>query len=264
MTLEFKCPSCDEDITVRYLNVGDLVECQNCREHVVIPEDAVSPSDSEDGSLSEDRLDPSNIAEDIDIDDAGVAPPGRASKVFTVFVLLLAIGFIVYVLVYAFMHFSGESLKMVRSTTNQVQVAVPRSWIRQPKLYNDAILKIGDKSKELYLIVLSENKSDFPNLNLEKYAQKTKDSLISNLESPYTAVRRNLIIHDNSAIQYEIRGVKVGIEVMYLHTSVEHSQNYYQIHAWTQSSKFSDNKALLQQITQSFQAVPSEALWKVE
>ena len=106
MTLEFKCPSCDEDITVRYLNVGDLVECQNCREHVVIPEDAVSPSDSEDEALSEDTLDPSNTD---DIDDAVAAPPGRASKVFTVFVLLLAIGFIVYVSIYAFMRFFSES-----------------------------------------------------------------------------------------------------------------------------------------------------------
>lgn len=261
MTLEFKCPSCDEHITVRYLNVGDLVECQNCREHVVIPEDAVNPSDSEDEALSEDTLDPSNTD---DIDDAVTAPPGRASKVFTVFVLLLAIGFIVYVSIYAFMRFFSESLKIVSSTADQVQVAVPPSWILQPKLHNDAILAVTNSSKELYLIVLSENKSDFPDLNLEKYAQKAKDRLISNLKSPYTAVRRNFIIHNNSAIQYEIRGLSEGMDVAYLHTSVEHSRNYYQILAWTLRSKFNEKKEHLQRIIQSFQAVPSESLWKVE
>jgi hypothetical protein len=263
MALEFKCPSCDEDISVRHLSVGDLVECQKCRDHVTIPQDAVTTSDSEEEALLEDALDP-GIEEDTDIDDEIVAPTGRSSKVFTAFALLLAIGFVVFVLVYAFIHFSGENRKIVRSTNDQVQVAVPRSWIRQPKLHSDATLAVGNKSKELYLIVLSENKSAFPDINLEKYAQKTKDNLISNLKSPYTSVRRELIIHNNRAIQYEIRGIREGVEVAYLHISVEHSQNYYQILAWTLRSRFRSKKDLLQQVIQSFQATPPESLWKIE
>ena len=264
MELEFKCPSCDKHISVRYLNVGDLVECQSCREHVVIPEDAVTPSDSTEEAQSEDTLDPSITEADTDIDAAIDVPLKRPSKVFTALVLLLAVGFILFVSVYAFMYFFSESRKIVRSTDEQVQITVPASWIKQPKLHSDAILAVTDSSKELYLIVLSENKSDFPDLNLNKYAQKTKDNLISNLKSPYTSVRRNLVVHNNKAIQYELRGLSDGIEVAYLHTSVEHRQNYYQILAWTLHSKFSDKKEHFQEIIQSFQAVPSEALWKVE
>ena len=264
MTLEFKCPSCDEHITVRYLNIGDLVECQNCRSHVVIPEDAVATSDSTDEASPEDILDPSSTEEDTDIDDAVVAPPKPASKVFTGFVLLLVICFILSVLVYAFMYFSSEPRKIVRSTDDQVQITVPASWIKQPKLHNDAILAVTNSSKELYLIVLPENKSNFTDMNLEKYAQKTKESLISNLESPKTSGPLELIIHNNKAIQYEIRGIREGVEAVFLHTSVEHSQNYYQILVSAPSPKFSDRKELLQQVIQSFQATPSESLWKIE
>ena len=266
MALEFKCPSCDEDISVRHLSVGDVVECEKCRDHVVIPQDAVTTSDSEDEALLEDILDPSTAENRVPtgVGDEIIAPQGRASKVVTVLAILFVIGFILFVLAYAVMHFSNENRKIVRSIDGKIQVTVPSNWIRQPGLHNEATLAVGNNSKKLYLIVLLENKSNFTDMNLEKYAQKTKESLISNLESPKTSGPLELIIHNDKAIQYEIRGIREGVEAVFLHTSVEHSQNYYQILVSAPSPKFSDRKELLQQVIQSFQATPPESLWKIE
>ena len=38
MAIHFKCPSCENDITVRYLGVGEEFECRNCHQRGLIPE----------------------------------------------------------------------------------------------------------------------------------------------------------------------------------------------------------------------------------
>ena len=46
MGLKFKCPNCNENIYLKYLTVGDIAECRNCRQRNVVPETAASiPND---------------------------------------------------------------------------------------------------------------------------------------------------------------------------------------------------------------------------
>jgi uncharacterized RDD family membrane protein YckC len=40
MALRFKCPDCGSDLTVRYLKVGEEVECPECGNHGLVPPDA--------------------------------------------------------------------------------------------------------------------------------------------------------------------------------------------------------------------------------
>jgi len=47
MALTFKCSACGQDVTVRYLKVGEEVECPGCGNHGVVPPDA-KPVDADD------------------------------------------------------------------------------------------------------------------------------------------------------------------------------------------------------------------------
>ena len=40
MSLRYDCPECGEEIVVRYLEVGELAQCPQCRAESAVPEDA--------------------------------------------------------------------------------------------------------------------------------------------------------------------------------------------------------------------------------
>ena len=50
MGLEFRCPHCNDNIRLKYLSIGEVAECQNCRRRVVVPQEAVAiTEDNENG-----------------------------------------------------------------------------------------------------------------------------------------------------------------------------------------------------------------------
>jgi uncharacterized RDD family membrane protein YckC len=180
---------------------------------------------------------------------------GRAQKTIAVFAILFVLSFGVTYFADEFSK-NRKGEKIVRSTDGQIQVTVPADWVGHPELHDEASIEVGNGWKELYLIVLRENKSDFVGMNLDKYSQITKEILEESLEFPETSEPSEFRINDNDAVQYEIRGISEGLEVVFLHTSVEDGRNYYQVLAWTLNSYFRNRKTLLQEVIQSFQTMP--------
>ena len=171
----------------------------------------------------------------------------------------LAIFGILFALVYVpslFFNQNQTPEKVVKSIDGQIQVTVPSGWTESSELNDDAVLEVGNVWDELFLIVILENKRDFISVDLEYYSQVTTEALISDIESPEKSQPLELLIHNNRAIQYEIRGTVEDLNIAYLHTSVEDSQNYYQVLAWTLSSQFHNKESILQDVIQSFQTTP--------
>lgn len=65
--------------------------------------------------------------------------------------------------------------KEISSEDGKIKVTVSGMWAKMPELNKEATLQVGYKGKEMYLIVLSDAKSDFQNLTLEKHHQLTRD-----------------------------------------------------------------------------------------
>jgi Domain of unknown function (DUF4190) len=57
--------------------------------------------------------------------------------------------------------------KEIASDDGQIKVTVPGTWTKLPELNKQARLQAGNKSKELYLIVISDAKADLDNYTLE-------------------------------------------------------------------------------------------------
>lgn len=195
-----------------------------------------------------------------------VEPDRPASKTITIFSLLL-------VLTYgssliqgsiaptSFFPSQNESLpKFVESTEGQYGVTVPSNWVELPELHDEASIMVGSKWNGLYLIVLIEEKNGVDDINLEGYSRLNIANTMSLLESDETSQLSEpieLLILGNKAIQYEIRGTLEGLDLVYLHTNAEDSQNFFQIVGYTTIANFSnENKVILQEAIQSLQSIP--------
>ena len=149
-------------------------------------------------------------------------------------------------------HVSGT---VITSTDGQSQVTVPPGWSAQHELHESAELQAGDPAHSLYVIVLTDPKSNYSGMTLEAHAQSTLQVLTKNMSSPETKGPARLTINGYPALQYELSGVMKNVKVAYLHTTVETPKNFQQIIAWTLQSQWGKNQKLLRDVVQTFREV---------
>ncbi len=141
---------------------------------------------------------------------------------------------------------------ILKSIDGQSQIILPGGWKEHRKLNDTAELQAANLAKNLYVVVLTESKEDFDNLTLEEHSAITRDRLLESLTTYEVKGPFNLNIKGNPAVQFEIRGQAKNYNVVYLHTTVETSKNFYQILAWTSKSGFEKNRAELERVIDSF------------
>jgi hypothetical protein len=112
----------------------------------------------------------------------------------------------------------------------------------------------GYKGKEMYLIVLSDAKSDFQNLTLENHHQITRDRMFQKMKNASASEPVPLTIDGHPALQDELSGTTDGTNVVFLHTTVDDSDHFQQILAWTLKSRWPQQNQLLREITRTFRS----------
>jgi hypothetical protein len=117
-----------------------------------------------------------------------------------------------------------------------------------------ANLKVGDTVADVYLIVVSEKKSDVQgdSHTLPKYSQNTRTRLTETM----SAVRQNgpwwVSVGKHRAIRYEIYGTSQdGMNVAYLHTIVETPEYFHQVVGWAQADNYQRNLGKIRQVADS-------------
>ena len=143
------------------------------------------------------------------------------------------------------------------STDNGSRLSVPGRWEERGDLNAEANLQVADLRAEEYLIVISEPKSDFPgNWTFRNHADVTRQLLLDNLGTAASVSSPSqLTINGRQAVQYEIRAEIQGLQVVYLHTTVDGANTYHQLLAWTLANRYPNNQSVLQTAIGSFQEV---------
>src|SRR4029450_13424717 len=67
--------------------------------------------------------------------------------------------------------------KEIASDDGKINITVPGTWTKLPELNKQASLQVGNKSKEVYLIVIRDAKADVDNMTLEKHHDLTRDRM---------------------------------------------------------------------------------------
>lgn len=153
---------------------------------------------------------------------------------------------------------SSPSSAVLKSTDGQSQIALPGGWKPDRALHANANLAASNRAEEMYVIVLSENKSDFDQMSLEQNSEITRKGLVEAAKSVQTSEPQKLTINGSPALQYEISATVDNLHIVYLHTTVETAANYHQIVAWSLRSRFEKAKAALQNVIASFREAPSD------
>lgn len=144
---------------------------------------------------------------------------------------------------------------VITSTDGQSQLTVPASWSVQEDLHDDAELEVANLLQEQYVIVLTENKSDFVDTDLDSYSDLVAESVVEAAGAEDIGDATELTINGNAAQQYEVHGTVDNLKVVYWLTTVEGEQNFYQVLAWTLESKAEANEPVFQEVVQSFKEV---------
>jgi hypothetical protein len=197
----------------------------------------------------------------MDLSTPAAVPPPRSSR-WPLVVAMIAAGAvglclcaIVTVGVLSLLGRRVETPTIITATDGQSQLTVPSTWTTQTDLNEVAELQVANLRQEQYVIVLTENKSDFVGVDLDLYADETLAILLESLAINGEPTRRALTVNNKPALQYQVRGTINNLQVVYWITSIEGTHNYYQVAAWTLASKAEQNAPVFEQVVQSFQEV---------
>jgi hypothetical protein len=160
------------------------------------------------------------------------------------------------------LHRLSTERKEIASDDGKIQVTVPGTWTKMPEFNKfatanlssggQATLQVGDKSEQMYLIVIADAKADFPEFALEKHHDLTRDRLRQKMKNVSANAPTPLTIDGHPALQDELTGTEKGTNVVFLHTTVDDGDHFQQILAWTLKSRWQQQNQLLREITDSF------------
>lgn len=151
--------------------------------------------------------------------------------------------------------FINDGPAVLRNTGTDVSITVPSGWMKIGEdLRRSHDIYATQPSKLLYATVLSEDNADLKRFGLAdnslQYRKLIRDGLDNFEDETKTDVTR---IDGHKALQYEIRGTVDDQAVVYLHTTVEGADGYYQVVGWTTADRYRENKDVLEDVVESFE-----------
>jgi hypothetical protein len=126
--------------------------------------------------------------------------------------------------------------RAVFTSDQLLKIQIPSHWQILKDMNTEASLQVGNLSREEYLIVLTDLKSDFEG-SLQDHAQITTRIILKNVTAGKINEPKEFQINGMPAIQYEISGTVDRTRIIYLHTTVEANDAYHQILSWSLPSK---------------------------
>ncbi len=152
---------------------------------------------------------------------------------------------------------SGKSTEQTGGSADvAVSFQLPEHWSTIDELHDDATFQAGNRLREEYLIVLTDNKIDYAG-TLAEHAELTSNSIINESQNSSRSDPKKLTINGYSAIQYEIACTVDNINLNYLHTTLEGQRGFHQVLAWTVRSKKAKGFVTFAEVLGTFQELPA-------
>ncbi|MGD1856808.1 MAG: hypothetical protein ACFB2W_21445 [Leptolyngbyaceae cyanobacterium] len=137
---------------------------------------------------------------------------------------------------------------------SDIELTLPDGWVDVHNLRPDADLYAAHEDRTMYVMVLSDPKqSEVGTFSLANNSDQYLSFLDRGLTQEQAEVPTTMTsLNGLDAVQYEVRGRVDNLPIVYLHTTVEGDDNYYQVVAWTTAENYGSAKGELQTVIQSF------------
>ncbi|HJZ80865.1 MAG TPA: hypothetical protein VKD91_10985 [Pyrinomonadaceae bacterium] len=139
------------------------------------------------------------------------------------------------------------------SPDGRFQLTVPAGWQERPALNVQASIKAGNLLQETYVILITENKSDFADdMTLDRFTELTRGAMLKKVTEGNASEPEPVTINGNAGRQYTLDGVYSGLKLSYLVTALETTSHYHQVITWTLQSRIDQNRSVLEKVTETF------------
>lgn len=145
---------------------------------------------------------------------------------------------------------------MVSFYNDNFSILKPNTWKTMHDLNEEANIQIGNASKDVYAIVLTEDKVDFYNASLQDFSDITRNIIEKKIKKFKESPPEKLTINGLAALKYTLTGSINLIELKYTHVSIETEDHFHQMVLWCLASKFNKNESIFNDVIQSFKANP--------
>ena len=138
----------------------------------------------------------------------------------------------------------------VSALDGRLSLDLPPGWKTVESLNPLANLKVGDPIADVYLIVVSEKKSEATESTLAGYSRAVRERLKASLKSSSERGPWNISVGSHRAMRYEIPGVSQdGMDLIYLHTVVETPEYFHQVVGWAEAPNYLRNQNKLRKVS---------------
>jgi hypothetical protein len=142
---------------------------------------------------------------------------------------------------------------VLKSPDGNFQITVPGSWQKDLRSAVGADINAGSPTDGTFVQVIIEPKVDFTEeTTLDTYTEIVRKAMIEKLTEPKSSSPVSVAINGLPGRRYQIQGERANIKIAYIVTTVETSEHYHQIVAWTSLSRMEQNREILENVTDSF------------
>lgn len=160
---------------------------------------------------------------------------------------------------------NGDEVKLVK-TDYDYSIEIPAFLTKVSNLNEDASLQYQHAWKELYMIVIDENKTEMDKAIEEydlspEYSNNLKgytNLILFNFEENlglYNISVEDTYINQLPAKQFSTTGLVDGIEIFYSVALIEGKHKYYQVMTWTLADKKNQYEQQMKDAIQSFKEI---------
>ncbi|PIE32473.1 hypothetical protein CSA56_15385 [candidate division KSB3 bacterium] len=179
--------------------------------------------------------------------------PSTTDRIFSKLVARV-IGVLLVIGISGIIGFYTTQEQFVSGPSDEFGLKKPRGWVMESDLNNEADIQIANAKNEGYLVVMSELKVDFENFITYRMHSNLTRKFLRDSVLNYREVSgpTEILIGSMKGVQYEITGSVDGLNMKYLHTTLEGRKYFHQISAWSLISKYDSNKPAFDKILESF------------
>lgn len=145
--------------------------------------------------------------------------------------------------------------------SGRFRMTVPNNWSPMPKLNAIADIAAGNLLLEQYLMVIAEPKDEV-GMGLEEFAKTVTEQMRTKLEKPQQGEFAKLALGTFPALRCRIAGKAEGIDIVYLHTSVETPDHLCQVLCWTLAPREQTAFPIFEKVAATFSAKEKAAAKK--